>query len=79
MRYPLNWPLPGLPILPSDHYLRAEQGSGVLIIVDEETVWVSWEIHSVLSEASQRAIGVGAWRPDNPDEFDGHPVPAHRA
>ena len=67
----------GLPILPADHDLQAEQTSGVSIEIDEESLWVSWEIHSALSEASQRAFRVGAWRPDNPDGFDGHPAMRH--
>jgi hypothetical protein len=67
----------GLPILPADHDLQAEQTSGVSIEIDEESLWVSWKIHSALSEASQRAFRVGAWRPDNPDGFDGHPAMRH--
>jgi hypothetical protein len=67
----------GLPILPPDHDLQTEQVSGVSVEVDEESVWVSWEIHSPLSEASQRAFKVGAWRSGNPDGFDGHPAMRH--
>jgi hypothetical protein len=67
----------GLPILPSDHDLQAEQVSGVSVEVDEECVWVSWKIHSPLSEASQRAFKVGARRPDNPDGFNGHAAMRH--
>jgi hypothetical protein len=67
----------GLPVLSPDHYLQSEQVSGVSVEVDEDSVWVSWEIRSQLSEASQRAFRVGAWRPGNADGFDGHPAMRH--
>ena len=69
----------GLPILPPEYDVLTEQASGVSIEGDEEGVWVSWEVHGPLTEASQRAFQVGAWRLGNPDGFDGHPAMKHCA
>ena len=69
----------GLPILPPEYDVLTEQASGVSIEGDEEGVWVSWEVHGPLTEASQRAFQVAAWRPGNPDGFDGHPAMKHCA
>lgn len=62
----------GLPVLSSDHDLRAQLISGVLVEADEENVWVSWKIYGPLSEAMHRALLVGAYRPNSPSGFDGH-------
>lgn len=67
----------GLPVLSPDHDLQPQQVSGVSVEVDEDSVWVSWEIRSPLSEASRRAFTVGAWRPGSPEGFDGHPAMRH--
>jgi len=67
----------GLPVLPPDHDVRPQQASGVSVEVDEGSVWVSWKISSPLSEASQRAFRVGAYRPDSPDRLDAHPAMLH--
>jgi hypothetical protein len=68
----------GLPVLPPRHYLQPERASGVSVEVADDRVWVSWEISSPLSEASRRAMLVGAYRPDSPDgSFDGHPAMRH--
>ncbi|MEV4628248.1 hypothetical protein AB0J90_18435 [Micromonospora sp. NPDC049523] len=69
----------GLPVLPDNYDVLAEEASGVSIELDEGGVWVSWQINSPLSEASARAFKVGAWRPDSPDGFDGHPAMHHCA
>lgn len=65
----------GLPI----HSPELRQVSGVSVEAAEDSVWVSWAIRGPLSEASQRAFMVGAYRPDSADGFDGHPAIAHWA
>jgi hypothetical protein len=67
----------GLPVLPPDPDPGAELASGVAVEVDDESVWVAWETYSALSEASQYAFRVGAWRSDTPEGFDGHPAIRH--
>jgi hypothetical protein len=67
----------GLPVLPPGYELQLQRASGVSVEVDEDSVWVSWEISSPLSEASQRAFVVGAYRRDNPDVLDAHPAMLH--
>jgi hypothetical protein len=69
----------GVPILPPEYDVLTEQAGGVSIEGDDEGVWVSWQVHGPLAEASQRAFQVGAWRPGNPDGFDGHPAMKHCA
>lgn len=68
----------GLPVLPPLHYLQPERASGVSVEVEDDRVWVSWEISGPLSDASRRAFEVGAYRHDSPDgSFDGHPAMRH--
>ena len=69
----------GLPVLPPGRALQPAQGSGVAVEAGGENVWVTWKIRTALSEASQRAFRVGAYRPDSPGEFEGHPAIRHWA
>jgi hypothetical protein len=65
----------GLPVLPDRQY-PDEDSSGAEIHAYDDGVWVGWHVGRALSEASSRALRLGAFE-QRPDGFEMHPALRH--
>ncbi|GAA1026906.1 hypothetical protein GCM10009557_06250 [Virgisporangium ochraceum] len=54
----------GLPVVPPEREGRSVGGASVIDASDNAGVWIDWIVSGALSDASVRAMEVGAWQPD---------------